>query len=125
MGRVWSERGREPAFGSGSKRQAARQAKYKYQAKETELETARSALARLETSVRGKRSELARLKQMIEKRRLELVQSEERRRTLEKMIQDLDPQVSSQRARVRQIEHEVEQLREAAFRGHQYGGPPD
>lgn len=122
MSKIWSDQARGVGLGGKTKRQVAREAKYRYQAKEVELETAREELARLEGSLRSKRGELSRLFQLMEKRRLELIQSEGRRQSLEHLVKELEEHVSTQHAHVRRVEREVGDLREAASRVHHFGG---
>lgn len=122
MARVWSGRDASEAFGEGNgKRGAAREAKRKYQVKERELEGARTELAQSRVGVHTKKEAFARTRRGVEKRQLEILQLEREQRDLERALKDLEQQVNTQKRRVSRLEHEVEQLREAAFRGRSFG----
>ena len=108
MATIWSERE------SGV---SAREAKYRYQKKETELEDARASSTRLQAELRAKKEELARANRGIEKRQIEILQLEKTKRDLGRTIDDLERRMREQKARLSRLEHDVEQGREAAFRG--------
>lgn len=114
MATVWSDRKAEP-------KASARQARDKYQKKEMELEDERARLTRLQAELRGKQEELRRLTRGIEKRELEILQFQKSRRDLGRIVEEFGDRARQQKAKVSRLEHEAEQLREAAFRGRSFG----
>lgn len=121
MSKVWAAKGRDAGFGSESKRSAAREAKYRYQKKEMELEEARTALSRVRAELEQQKTELTRNRRDMDRKRLEMMRLDERERDLHRAIQDLEAKASEQKTTVAKLEHEVEQLREEAFRGRNFG----
>ncbi len=86
-----------------------------------ELEATRTELAKVQGDVRVKRESLARARRGIEKRQLEILQLEREQRGLERALEELEKELATRKTRVSKIEHEVEQLREAVFRGQSFG----
>jgi len=110
MSMVWGSRGADDSL-------TAREAKKKYQRKEMELEDERQRLQRLEVDLRAKHEEAARLRRAVEKAELDRVNLERLQRTLERSLGEAEHGRTAQKARVSRLEHEVEQFREASFRG--------
>lgn len=114
MATIWADR-KEHAGSS------ARQARNAYQRKEAELESARAEATRLQVELRSKKEEFTRAKRGTEKRQLEILGLEKTQRDLGRLLEDLEQRIARHKGRVSRLEHEVEQLREAAFRGRSFG----
>ena len=120
MGTVWSKRD-EGGGASASHRAAAHAAKAKYQRKEAELQGEQTALTKLNAGLREKKEEHSRLRREAERHQLEGIRLEDRERQIARDLDDLEKKITDQKSRVSRLEHDVETLREAAFRGQRFG----
>jgi chromosome segregation ATPase len=120
MRTVWSERD-EGGLASASHRAAARAAKVKYQRKEAELQDEQTALTKLNAGLREKKEEHSRLRRETERHQLEGIRLEDRERQIARDLDDLEKKITDQKSRVSRLEHDVETLREEAFRGQRFG----
>lgn len=114
MARVWGARGEESWPGD---ERAGRDARDRHQKKEIELEDERSVLQKLEGEIRSKKEEFSRLRRKRENLEAERVRLDTENLELERVLADAERRLSGQKARIARLEHEVEQLREARFRG--------
>jgi len=114
MAKVWGARGGETWPGDEHSGRAARDL---HQKKELELEGERSLLQKLEGEIRSKKEEFNRLRRKRENLDSERVRLDAENIELERTLADAERRLSGQKARITRLEHEVEQLREARFRG--------
>lgn len=120
MGTVWSGRD-EGGLSSAKRRSAAHAAKTKYQRKEAELENEQAALARLNAGLREKREAYSKARREGERHQLEGIRLGDRERQIARERDDLEAKIADQKSRLSRLEHDVEMLREEAFRGQRFG----
>lgn len=114
MAKVWGARGEEAWPGD---ERSARAARDLHQKNELALEDERAALQKLEGEIRAHKETVSRLRRKRESLEAERVRLDEEKIELERVLADAERRLSGQKARVSRLEHEVEQLREARFRG--------
>lgn len=120
MGTIWSKRD-EGGLASTSHHAEARAAKAKYQRKEAELQDEQTTLTRLNAGLREKKEEHSRLRRELERHQLDGIRLEDRERQITRDLEDLEAKIANQKSHVSRLEHDVETLREEAFRGQRFG----
>lgn len=104
------DRGRDGDLG------APEEAKRDYRRKQAELDELVAQHSRVEGQLRVRREELARTRREMERYATELARLAKAREQLERMVEEFEQTLERGRAKVSALEHEVESLREDAYR---------